>query len=74
MRPWFRSEALMRVVAPLLVGIVVVALWELACRAAQVPIFLFPKPSDIAATVALFSMGAAYFMIYYTGYGAISPK
>src|ERR1700719_323315 len=52
MRPWFRSEALMRVVAPLLVGIVVVALWELACRAAQVPIFLFPKPSDIAARFA----------------------
>jgi energy-coupling factor transport system permease protein len=32
------------------------------------------EPSDIAATVALFAMGAAYFMIYYTGYGAISPK
>lgn len=32
------------------------------------------KPSDIAATVALFALGAAYFMIYYTGYGAISPK
>ena len=32
------------------------------------------EPSDIAATVALFALGAAYFMIYYTGYGAISPK
>jgi len=32
------------------------------------------KPSDIAATVALFALAAAYFMIYYTGYGAISPK
>jgi NitT/TauT family transport system permease protein len=52
MRPWFRSEAVMRVVAPLLVGIVVVALWELVCRAAQIPIFLFPKPSDIAARFA----------------------
>ena len=32
------------------------------------------EPSDIAATVALFALGAVYFMIYYTGYGAISPK
>ena len=29
---------------------------------------------DVAATVALFALGAAYFIIYYTGYGAISPK
>ena len=32
------------------------------------------KPGDIAATAALFAMGAVYFMIYFTGYGAISPK
>ena len=24
--------------------------------------------------VGLLALGAAYFMIYYTGYGAISPK
>ena len=49
MRPWAQSEAVMRVVAPVLVGIFVVIVWELVCRAAQIPIFLFPKPSDIAA-------------------------
>jgi energy-coupling factor transporter transmembrane protein EcfT len=32
------------------------------------------EPRDIAATLALFALGAAYFMIYYTGYGAISPR
>ncbi|MGZ6176592.1 MAG: energy-coupling factor transporter transmembrane component T family protein [Candidatus Binataceae bacterium] len=32
------------------------------------------ESSDLAATVALFALGALYFMIYYTGYGAISPK
>ena len=32
------------------------------------------ESSDLAATAALFALGAAYFMIYYTGYGAISVK
>ena len=39
------------IVAPVLVGLFAVALWEIACRAFNVPIFLFPKPSDIAATL-----------------------
>src|ERR1700682_2503578 len=30
--------------------------------------------SDVAATAALFALGVAYFAIYYSGYGAISPK
>lgn len=32
------------------------------------------EAGDLVATVALFAMGAAYFMIYYTGHGAISLK
>jgi NitT/TauT family transport system permease protein len=48
MRPWAQSEAVMRVAAPVLVGVFVVIIWELVCRAAQIPVFLFPKPSDIA--------------------------
>ena len=52
MRPWVQSEPVMRIAAPLLVGIFVVIVWELVCRAAHVPIFLFPKPSNIAATFA----------------------
>lgn len=32
------------------------------------------EASDVAASVALFALGAVYFMIYYTGYGAISPQ
>jgi NitT/TauT family transport system permease protein len=52
MRPWVQSEAVMRIAAPLLVGIFVVIVWELVCRAAHIPIFLFPKPSDIAAKFA----------------------
>ncbi|HZO80210.1 MAG TPA: energy-coupling factor transporter transmembrane component T [Candidatus Binataceae bacterium] len=28
---------------------------------------------DVAAAAALFALGALYFMIYYTGYGAIAP-
>jgi NitT/TauT family transport system permease protein len=43
-----RSETLMSVVAPTLVGIALLVFWELACRAWNVPVFLVPKPTDIA--------------------------
>jgi energy-coupling factor transporter transmembrane protein EcfT len=32
------------------------------------------EASDVAATATLFALGAAYFVIYYSGYGAISVK
>ncbi|MBV8422394.1 MAG: ABC transporter permease, partial [Hyphomicrobiales bacterium] len=47
MRPLAQSEAFMTVAAPLAVGVLAVAMWEIACRSFNVPIFLFPKPSDI---------------------------
>jgi len=52
MRPLAQSEAAMNVVAPLLVGMAMVATWEIACREFQVPVFLFPKPSDIGLKLA----------------------
>src|SRR5262249_27494708 len=42
----------MTIAAPLAVGIVMVAIWEVACRTFHVPVFLFPKPRDIAAKLA----------------------
>jgi NitT/TauT family transport system permease protein len=51
-RPLAQSETFMTVAAPLAVGVLAVALWEIACRSFNVPVFLFPKPSDIAATLA----------------------
>src|SRR6266478_2326771 len=39
----------MTIAAPLAVGVIIVVIWEIACRALHVPPFLFPKPSDIAA-------------------------
>jgi NitT/TauT family transport system permease protein len=50
--PVIRSEAALSVVAPTLVGIVLVLVWEIACRAGGVPVFLLPKPSDIALKLA----------------------
>ena len=47
MRPLAQSEAAMTVCAPLLVGVTMVLGWETACRVFHVPVFLFPKPSDI---------------------------
>ena len=48
MRPLIQSETFQRIAAPVLVGVVIVAVWEVACRTADVPPILFPKPSDIA--------------------------
>ena len=52
MRPLAQSETAMTIAAPLAVGLVIVVLWEIVCRTAQVPIFLFPKPSDVALKLA----------------------
>jgi NitT/TauT family transport system permease protein len=52
MRPLVQSETAVSIMAPVLVGVVLVAFWEIACRAWNVPVFLLPKPSDIAVTLA----------------------
>jgi len=52
MRALVRSETAMTILAPLAVGLLMVAVWEIACRTANIPIYLFPKPSDIAAKLA----------------------
>jgi NitT/TauT family transport system permease protein len=52
MPPLARSETVVSVIAPALVGVGLVVFWELACRAWNVPVFLLPKPTDIAARFA----------------------
>jgi NitT/TauT family transport system permease protein len=52
MRPLAQSETAISIIAPTLVGIALLAFWEIACRAGNVPVFLLPKPSDIAAKLA----------------------
>jgi NitT/TauT family transport system permease protein len=42
----------MAVAAPLLVGVAMLVLWEIACRVLHIPKFLFPRPSDIGLTLA----------------------
>jgi NitT/TauT family transport system permease protein len=49
MRRLIRSDTATSILAPTLVGIALVAFWEIACRIGGVPVYLFPKPSDIAA-------------------------
>jgi NitT/TauT family transport system permease protein len=50
MRRVMQSDTVVSIVAPTLVGIALIAVWEIACRVGGVPVYLFPKPSDIAAT------------------------
>ncbi len=46
-RPWFG-----KVMAPLAVGVIIVITWQWACTAFEVPRYLFPKPTDIADSLA----------------------
>jgi NitT/TauT family transport system permease protein len=46
-KPLLESETFVRIAAPVAVGLVLFALWEVGCRMASVPVYLFPKPSDI---------------------------
>jgi len=46
-KPLLQSETFVRIAAPLAVGVVLFGLWEVGCRLASIPVYLFPKPSDI---------------------------
>ena len=37
MRPFSQSDAAMSIAAPFIVGVAIVVLWEISCRAWQVP-------------------------------------
>lgn len=45
-----RKELAVRLVAPMIVGLLLLAGWEAFCRANAIPAYLFPSPSAIAAT------------------------
>jgi NitT/TauT family transport system permease protein len=47
--PFSRAGTFLRVASPLIVGAVIVILWEVTCRLAHIPVFLFPKPSEIVS-------------------------
>lgn len=45
-------ESALRLVGPLLVGVAALLVWQLLCTAYAVPIYLFPKPTDIWSSFA----------------------
>jgi NitT/TauT family transport system permease protein len=51
MKPLIESEAFVRIAAPVGVGIALFAVWEVGFCIASVPDYLFPKPSDIFASL-----------------------
>ena len=46
-KPLLSRPAIQRIAAPLLLGFILLVIWELSFRQLQVPIYLVPKPSDI---------------------------
>jgi NitT/TauT family transport system permease protein len=51
MMPLLRSARAQMILPPLVVGVIVLGLWEGACKGFGVPDFLFPAPSSIAASL-----------------------
>ncbi len=43
-------ESTLRLAGPVVVGIVILLLWQVLCGLYEVPIYLFPKPSDVWAS------------------------
>jgi NitT/TauT family transport system permease protein len=48
-----QSSALNEILPPLVVGVIVLALWEAACRLFGIPSYLFPAPSAIAQSIVV---------------------
>jgi NitT/TauT family transport system permease protein len=46
-QPWFGP-----VIAPVVVGFVLVGVWQFCCRYFAIPVYLFPAPSDIGESLA----------------------
>ena len=49
--PWVQSERFLQAVIPMGVGLVLLAAWEIACRALNVPEYLVPAPSRVALSL-----------------------
>lgn len=52
MTPLIQSEAFLRIASPAAAGGAMLILWEAVCRFYQIPSYLFPAPTAIAATLA----------------------
>ncbi|KHQ51512.1 ABC transporter permease [Mameliella alba] len=46
-RSFANAATSIEVFGPILVGLAVLILWEVLCSAFDVPVYLFPKPSDV---------------------------
>ena len=52
MRPLLQNPRVVQVAAPLAVGVVLLAVWQGLVDAWDIPVYLFPAPTDIARTFA----------------------
>jgi NitT/TauT family transport system permease protein len=50
-KPLLQNPTVVKIAAPLLVGAVLLMVWQALCVAWKVPVYLVPKPTDIIATL-----------------------
>lgn len=50
-KPWLANPSVQNILAPVLVGAVLLGVWQLLCVALKVPVYLIPSPVDIARTL-----------------------
>jgi NitT/TauT family transport system permease protein len=53
-KPFLKHARVQRVVAPLFLGLFLLFIWEISFRSLHIPIYLIPKPSDIALALLQF--------------------
>jgi NitT/TauT family transport system permease protein len=47
-KPLLQNPAVVKIVAPLIVGVFLLTIWQILCVMWKVPIYLVPKPTDPA--------------------------
>ncbi|WP_263974699.1 hypothetical protein [Pseudomonas sp. Marseille-Q5115] len=49
--PWLARPRLLGIVSPMIVGALLLGVWQLVCIAWHVPVYLVPSPLDILRTL-----------------------
>ena len=50
-KPLIKNPAIQRIAAPLMLGLLLLLTWQISFQQLEVPVYIVPKPSDIAMTL-----------------------
>ena len=50
-KPLIKNPTIQRIAAPLMLGLLLLLTWQISFQQLEVPVYIVPKPSDIAMTL-----------------------